>query len=212
MKKIFFLIVFSGTIFCYSEDYKGWEKSWAGVFLTGEEVKEFKKLKTERERELFISNFWKRRDPTPKTEENEFRERCEVLANYADKEFSIKGKMGSETDRGMILLLLGHPSYIKRQELSFFKEKEGEFIVDSFDYEIEKVAHSLEGAPMEYENSVIEVWIYKREVLPFEIPSSNLIIFFIKEKGEKDFHLFSKTKNLKEILEKARRQYIFDMQ
>lgn len=209
MKKVIFLLILcSNIIFGDLGKFKGWEKTWVKHLLTIKELKEFKKIKTEKEAEIFISNFWKKRDPTPKTEENEFKERCENLAKYADKEFSTKNQRGSETDRGKFLLLLGHPSFIKRQVSSLFKEKEEKFTVDNFDYEIEDVVHSLEGGQMEYENIVYEIWIYKREILPFEMPSSNLLIFFRKEK--EDFYFQLNQINLREILEKAKEQYIIE--
>lgn len=203
------LIFFALNIFFSNlGKYNGWEKTWAGIFLTKKEIKDFKKIKTEKEAEEFVRNFWKRRDPTPNTEENEFKERCEVLAKYADNQFSIKGKKGSETDRGKVLLLLGYPSQIKRQDFSYFKEKQQEIKGESFDYEIEEVIHTLEGGPMEYESITLEIWVYKQETLPFEIPSENLFIIFKKGKDERDFYLHLNSKEILEILEKTKIRYI----
>ncbi|MEJ5166874.1 MAG: GWxTD domain-containing protein, partial [Thermoanaerobaculia bacterium] len=119
MNKVFFvLLLCTNLIYGDLGKFKGWEKTWVKHLLTEKELKEFKKIKTEKEAEIFISNFWKKRDPTPGTEENEFKERCENLAKYADREFSTKNKRGSETERGRVLLLLGYPSFIKRQDSS----------------------------------------------------------------------------------------------
>jgi len=43
-------------------------------FITGKEKKEFKKLQTDDERQVFIDKFWADRDPDPSTPENEFKQ------------------------------------------------------------------------------------------------------------------------------------------
>jgi len=42
-------------------------------FITGKERKEFEKLLTDEERDVFIENFWAKRDSDPATPENEFK-------------------------------------------------------------------------------------------------------------------------------------------
>src|SRR5687767_6423384 len=56
------------------EVYKNWIKKDVAYIITSEEKRAFNQLKTDDERENFIENFWRRRDPNPDTEENEFRE------------------------------------------------------------------------------------------------------------------------------------------
>ena len=54
--------------------YKDWLDKDVAYIITDEERKAFKKLETDDERERFIEEFWRRRDPDPDTDENEFRE------------------------------------------------------------------------------------------------------------------------------------------
>ncbi len=54
--------------------YQDWVNKDVPYIITGDEKKAFKTLKTDEEREAFIENFWRRRDPNPDTEENEYRE------------------------------------------------------------------------------------------------------------------------------------------
>src|SRR5438046_1507519 len=54
--------------------YKKWLENDVPYLITDEEKKAFKALTTDEERENFIENFWRRRDPNPDTEENEYRE------------------------------------------------------------------------------------------------------------------------------------------
>jgi len=54
--------------------YKDWVSKDVAYIITDAEKKAFDKLTTDEERENFIENFWRRRDPDPDTEENEYRE------------------------------------------------------------------------------------------------------------------------------------------
>ncbi|HZI86228.1 MAG TPA: GWxTD domain-containing protein, partial [Pyrinomonadaceae bacterium] len=54
--------------------YKDWLDKDVSYIITDEERKAFKKLATDDERERFIEEFWRRRDPDPDTDENEFKE------------------------------------------------------------------------------------------------------------------------------------------
>jgi len=50
--------------------YKDWLDKDVTYIITDEERKAFKKLATDDERERFIEEFWRRRDPDPDTDEN----------------------------------------------------------------------------------------------------------------------------------------------
>ena len=53
------------------EAYKRWLNTDVAYIITKEEKRAFQALQTDEERENFIENFWRRRDPNPDTEENE---------------------------------------------------------------------------------------------------------------------------------------------
>jgi GWxTD domain-containing protein len=61
-------------------------------------------------RPAFIEEFWRRRDPDPDTEENEFREQYEDRVEEAARLFRNESKRGWLTDRGRILILFGPPA------------------------------------------------------------------------------------------------------
>ncbi|MGQ9619173.1 MAG: GWxTD domain-containing protein [Candidatus Aminicenantia bacterium] len=67
------------------------------------------------EREKFIEDFWKRRDPIPQTDINEFKELYMKRIETANKLFS-KGKKGYLTDRGRIYVLFGPPDELIKSE------------------------------------------------------------------------------------------------
>ena len=68
----------------------------------------FKRLSTDDERESFIEQFWLRRDPTPDTMENEFKEEHYRRIAYANDRFA-SGIPGWKTDRGRIYITFGPP-------------------------------------------------------------------------------------------------------
>ena len=88
--------------------YKKWLAEDVGYIITDEEKKAFKTLQTDDEREQFIEQFWLRRDPTPDTEENEYREEHYRRLAYANEHFA-SGIPGWRTDRGMIYIKYGPP-------------------------------------------------------------------------------------------------------
>jgi len=61
------------------------------------------------EREAFIKEFWKKRDPTPDTEENEFKNHYFARIDEANHLFREGGTPGWLQDRGRIYILLGPP-------------------------------------------------------------------------------------------------------
>src|SRR5678816_1436782 len=54
--------------------YKKWLDEEVRWIISDEERTAFKRYTTDDERQAFIQHFWQRRDPSPNTEENEFKE------------------------------------------------------------------------------------------------------------------------------------------
>ncbi|MEP6635843.1 MAG: GWxTD domain-containing protein [Acidobacteriota bacterium] len=88
--------------------YKDWLDKDVTYVITDEERKAFKKLATDDERERFIEEFWRRRDPDPDTDENEFKEEYYERIAYANEHFA-SGIPGWKTDRGRIWIMYGKP-------------------------------------------------------------------------------------------------------
>jgi GWxTD domain-containing protein len=79
-----------------------------GYIITKEERKIFLEL-PDSSRDDFIAQFWKRRDPTPDTERNEFKMEYEDRVAKAEVMFRGEGRPGWKTDRGRIFILFGPP-------------------------------------------------------------------------------------------------------
>jgi GWxTD domain-containing protein len=94
-----------------SKPYKKWLDEDVVYIITDEERAAFKQLSNDEERDNFIEAFWQRRDPTPDTEENEFKEEHYQRIAYANEHFAA-GVPGWKTDRGRIYIVFGKPDEI----------------------------------------------------------------------------------------------------
>ncbi len=94
------------------EVYKKWRNTDVAYIITKEEKRAFDALQTDEERENFIENFWRRRDPNPDTEENEYREEYYERIAYANEHFT-SGIPGWKTDRGRVYIAWGKPDSIE---------------------------------------------------------------------------------------------------
>ncbi|MBV9225780.1 MAG: GWxTD domain-containing protein [Acidobacteriaceae bacterium] len=91
--------------------WKKWMNEDVVYIITDEEKKAFKNLHTDEERQSFVESFWLRRDPTPDTEENEYKEEHYRRIAYANDHYA-SGIPGWKTDRGMIYIKYGPPDEI----------------------------------------------------------------------------------------------------
>src|SRR5271155_3114322 len=99
-----------------SKTYKKWLNEDVVWIITDEERAAFKQLSNDEVRDNFIEAFWQRRDPTPDTEENEYKEEHYRRIAYANEHFAA-GIPGWKTDRGRTYIVFGpadeieaHPS------------------------------------------------------------------------------------------------------
>lgn len=92
--------------------YKKWLDEDVRWIITPEELQAFKQLSNDEERDQFIEQFWLRRDPTPDTVENEYKEEHYARIAYANEHFSA-GIPGWRTDRGRIYIMWGKPDEIE---------------------------------------------------------------------------------------------------
>ena len=91
--------------------YKTWLNQDVIWIISDEETKAFKTLSNDEERDAFIEQFWLRRNPSPDSPDNEFREEHYRRIAYANEHFAA-GKPGWRTDRGHIYIAYGKPDSI----------------------------------------------------------------------------------------------------
>jgi GWxTD domain-containing protein len=94
------------------EKYKKWLEEDVIYIISQNEKAVFKSLQTDEMRENFIKTFWRRRDPTPGTPLNEFREEHYRRIRYANEHY-FEGKAGWRTDRGRTYIMFGPPDFFE---------------------------------------------------------------------------------------------------
>lgn len=99
------------------EIHRRWLEEEVRYIITPVEREVFLQLRTDRERDMFIEAFWKHRDDTPGTPENEFKQEHYRRLRYAEQWFG-RGTPtpGWATDQGRMYIILGPPHTIERYE------------------------------------------------------------------------------------------------
>ncbi len=80
-----------------------------------DEWRRLKKAAKENRAEAF-AEFWAVRDPSPGTDYNEAMEAYYQRVNYANNTFSVMGREGWRTDRGLVFIILGPPDEVIRND------------------------------------------------------------------------------------------------
>ena len=98
------------------EKYKDFLKLTHYIILP-QEKEVFMRLTNDRERDVFIEAFWRQRDPTKGTPQNEYKDEQIERFLYANRRFR-RGtpREGWMTDMGRIYIILGPPASIERFE------------------------------------------------------------------------------------------------
>ncbi len=150
------------------DPYKVWLNQDVVYIIDKEERAAFNNLTSNEERDMFIKQFWERRDPTPGTVENEVKEEHYRRIGYANSHYAPStGLPGWKTDRGRIYITYGpadeiesHPSGGKYRPPS--AETLGE--QNTFPFE-QWLYHSIQGV------------------------GKNVIIEFVDEPNNGEFHM-----------------------
>jgi GWxTD domain-containing protein len=118
--------------------YRIWRDEDVRWIISDAEKRAFDLLSNDQERDQFIEEFWFRRDPTPDTLENEFKEEHYRRMTYANEHFAA-GVPGWRTDRGRIYIMYGSPDQIDSHPSGGLYErtqKEGGGTTSAFPFEI----------------------------------------------------------------------------
>lgn len=103
------------------ERWRKWMEEEVGYILTDEEKAIFNKLTTDEERDRFVEDFWRRRDPDPRTPENEYKIEYYRRIAYANDRYA-SGIPGWKSDRGRIYITLGPPDSIETHPAGSYYE------------------------------------------------------------------------------------------
>jgi len=114
-----------------SPEYRKWLSEDVRWIMTTAERKEFLALSSDEQRAQFVVAFWERRNPTPGSKENAFKEEHYRRMAFANEHFAA-GMEGWRTDRGRIYVVYGPPDSIVAK-----KPQEGQ----DFPYEVWTYVH-----------------------------------------------------------------------
>lgn len=137
--------------------YKKWLDEDVRWIITDEELSAFKKLSNNAERDIFIEGFWQRRDPTPDTAENEYKEEHYRRIAYANEHFAA-GMPGWRTDRGRIYIMYGPPTSTDSHPMGGPYQRsaeEGGGSTETFPFEVWRYRY-LEGIGQEIEIEFVD--------------------------------------------------------
>jgi GWxTD domain-containing protein len=97
-----------------ADQYEHWLKEEVKLLITPEEEAAFKKLSGDEERERFIELFWTKRDPSPGSQENEFKDEWYKRLDYVTKKYSSGSvSKGWHTDMGRVYMIFGPPFRVR---------------------------------------------------------------------------------------------------
>jgi GWxTD domain-containing protein len=110
--------------------WRKWLNEDVAYIIEDQECAAFNALGSDAERERFVEQFWLRRDPTPGTPQNEFKEEHYRRIGYTNAHYSGDSLPGWKTDRGRIYITFGPPDEIDSHpsDASPFEEWRYKFI------------------------------------------------------------------------------------
>jgi GWxTD domain-containing protein len=177
--------------------------------MTPQEKSTWASLASGPEWQEFVDRFWESRNPQPGNSDNIVKTGFDRRVAFADVHFvQAEGTRGSMTDRGMVFVLLGPPTYVGKKPIRTgddSDEAEGLSSVGSHDQNIATVgaissspsgkissgqaavisaAHSGPGTKMiDTFQNWREVWHYRKELLPKGVGYHQVDVEFITKVG-----------------------------
>jgi GWxTD domain-containing protein len=197
-----------------------WAEGPNRFLMTPEERLTFSRLSSPISRSEYVTAFWKARDPKPETPENEFRDEFEKRVAFADSRFTQGETAGSLTDRGMVFILLGPPTYVGQKPLTSGEDTNDRSALFTYRPADVRIASLPGGTTTDTARKVDkvtgpgtsmneaaknwrEVWHYRRELLPKGIPYHQVDFEFVTKDGYGTNVLQRETQVL-DTLEKAK--------
>jgi len=154
-----------------------WAQGPVKYLLSPEEIRTYSRIGGDSERAEFVARFWFARDPSPETSENEFRREFERRVAFADERFAEGSTRGSLTDRGMVFVLLGPPSGVIRRPISATEDAPTMLSMNSPRNPAPTGPIGL--SPSDQPWNWKEIWRYRREVLPTDVPYQQVDFAFV---------------------------------
>lgn len=177
-----------------------WAEGPVRYLMSAEDRRNYARFADPVTRSEYVTAFWKSRDPRPETASNEFRDEFERRVAFADSRFTQSETRGSMTDRGMVFILLGPPTYVGRKPLTSGDDVNENSALFRFRRSDVRIASLPAGSRRDQVARVDqvtgpgtrlndaaanwrEVWHYRREHLPKEVPYLQVDFDFVTKAG-----------------------------
>lgn len=195
------------------------DETWASgpgrYLMTEAERKQWARITSPVERADFVAAFWQRRDQNPGTPENEYRIEFERRVAFADKRFRMGETKGTQTDRGVVFVVLGPPTYSKLyaltpdDDLNLSKRTASrrEAVLNP-DGTLSMKTVPAEGIGAQQGGGQREVWYYKRDRLPASVRSYAEVPFEFLSKQSYGVSILQREPIVLKTLEQAGRETV----
>lgn len=100
----------TGAFAQLSTENTAWGNGPVKNLMTKDEARRWKAIQKDTDAKAFVDLFWAKRDPSPATPQNEYREQFDLFVTEANKRFTTPKMEGALSDRGRVLLALGAPT------------------------------------------------------------------------------------------------------
>ena len=161
--------------------YADWGDGPAQHLMTKDEKKQWKAVHTDAEATAFVELFWAKRDPTPDTPRNEFREAFDARVKFSDENFPSHRMRGAMTDRGKVFILLGPPEQASGRSGAASQNMYGGNVAPT-----DANGQLTVARPTAEESR--QIWTYAHEKKPAFIKQSDFVLAFL-EVGRDDWQL-----------------------
>ena len=174
--------------------------------MTADEKKTWMSLTDGNARADFVEKFWAARQALPSVDGRTYRQEFERRAAFADASLALASEQkGSLTDRGMVFVLLGPPTYAARKPLRTGEDasiSDGLSTVGSQDAKnaLRKGSSSMSSTSgkqattaagfagpgktaLDSSNNTVETWVYRKELLPAAVPYQQVDFKFLTKQG-----------------------------
>jgi len=140
-----------------SSEHRKWLDEEVPYIIADQERSEFLSLRSDAERDAFIEEFWRLRDPDPTTEENEYRSEHYERIRYANDRF-YDGIPGWKSERGRIYIRHGPPDDIS---FTFGGDQIRIAISNATEVLTESAVDTRGMYPIEFQRPEAELWVYR---------------------------------------------------
>jgi GWxTD domain-containing protein len=170
----------------------------AHFLLSRDEEERFQRMMAG-EQERYLLDFWKRRDPTPETAENEARDRFLERVHFANETYNRFGvEKGMFSDMGRVFIRYGEPNEVFRSVMPG-KDNELERLIAQYVSPNDRPVGDIEDKQLGVDMRPFELWIYQGVVAPppdadpdgrDELQLRKRLLFlFVDERGLGEFRL-----------------------